>query len=216
MNECKFCGFKQTGSEWLSGVGDYNHHRTKGEDPEQYVECPMCTKILHIDYDINFEGNEDKVKEVEVKITAADLDQSKYKQFHLCPLCNRSINRSDYLREIFADEPEVEWLANLVTHYRHGHITSWNNCWGRHGSRYRGHWFGDYDEEKAKVNERAKRQLVRKGHKILLLNGITPDHFLRLQNTDPKTMLLVRKYLLPNHNNDIKRVLKKNKIKRHV
>jgi hypothetical protein len=195
MEECRYCGFKQTESEWMSSVGCYNHHRTKGQDPEKYVECPMCTRILHIDYDFEHNDEEVMIKDDAVTIAAADVDKSKYKHFHICPLCNRSINRSDYLREIFADEPEVEWLANLVTHYRHDHITSWNNCWGRHGSRYRGHWFGDYESEKSIVNERAKRQLIRKGHEILRLNGITPEHFDRLQHTSIETQAIAQKLL---------------------
>jgi len=196
MNECKFCGFKQTESEWMSSVGCYNHHhRTKGQDPEQYVECPMCTRILHIDYDFDHLNEEVMIKKDAVTIAAADVDKLKYKQFHICPLCDRSINRSDYLGEIFADEPEVEWLANLFTHYRHDHIISWNNCLGRHGSRYRGHWFGDYESEKIKVNERAKRQLIRKGHEIFRLNGVTPEHFERLQHTSIETKGVAQKLL---------------------
>ena len=83
----------------------------------------------------------------------------------------------------------------MVTHYRHNHIDSWNKCWGRHGSRYRSNWFGDYEEEKIKVNERAKRQIIRKGKDILNRLGITPDHFRRLQNTEQKTMELANKNL---------------------
>ena len=113
----------------------------------------------------------------------------------ICPLCSRKVEQSDYLNELFSEEPEVNYLAHLVTHYRHNHIASWNRCWGRHGSRYRRNWFGDYDEEKAKVNERAKRQIIRKGKVILNQVGILPEHFARLQNTEPKTMEVARKYL---------------------
>ncbi len=79
MEECKYCGFKQTESEWMSSVGCYNHHRTKGQDTEQYVECPMCMRILHIDYDFEHEEEEDIIKEVEVKIATADIDKSQLK-----------------------------------------------------------------------------------------------------------------------------------------
>ncbi len=83
----------------------------------------------------------------------------------------------------------------MITHYRHHHITSWNKCWGRHGGYYRGHWFGEYEEEKKKVNERAKRQIIRKGKKVLQEIGIKPTHFSILQNTEDKTMELALKVL---------------------
>lgn len=113
----------------------------------------------------------------------------------ICPICSRKVEQSDYLNQIFKDEPEVNYLAHMVTHYRHNHIDSWNKCWGRHGSRYRSNWFGDYDEEKKKVNERAKRQIIRKGKDILNRLGILPEHFGRLQNTEVKTLELARKNL---------------------
>lgn len=114
----------------------------------------------------------------------------------ICPICSRNVEQSDYLNQIFKDEPEVNYLAHMVTHYRHNHIDSWNKCWGRHGSRYRSNWFGDYDEEKKKVNERAKRQIIRKGKEILKRLGILPEHFGRLQNTEERTMVLARKILI--------------------
>ncbi|MCF8293345.1 MAG: hypothetical protein K9I70_06005 [Chitinophagaceae bacterium] len=113
----------------------------------------------------------------------------------ICPICSRKVEQSDYLNQIFKDEPEVNYLAHMVTHYRHNHIDSWNKCWGRHGSRYRSNWFGDYEEEKIKINERAKRQIIRKGKDILNRLGITPEHFRRLQNTEEKTMELANKNL---------------------
>jgi len=115
----------------------------------------------------------------------------------VCPICDRKVTESEYLNEIFEDLPEVNYLAHMVTHYRHNHIESWNKCWGRGGSRYRGYWFGDYDEEKKKVNERAKRQIIRKGKDVLQLIGITPEHFKQLQNTEEKTMELAKKLLVP-------------------
>lgn len=116
---------------------------------------------------------------------------------NICPICSRKVEQSDYLNQIFEGEPEVNYLAHMVTHYRHNHIESWDRCWGRGGSRYRGHWFGDYDLEKKKVNERAKRQIIRKGKDVLNQLGILPEHFERLQNTEEKTMVLARKLLVP-------------------
>lgn len=52
MEKCTHCNFAQLEDEWLGAVGLYDHGRTGYEDPGQYVECPMCSQILHIDYDI--------------------------------------------------------------------------------------------------------------------------------------------------------------------
>ena len=119
-----------------------------------------------------------------------------YLKHKICPICSTRVEQSDYLNQKFKDEPEVNYLAHMVTHYRHNHIISWNRCWDRHGSRYRSNWFGDYDEEKKKVNNRAKRQIIRKGKDILIRLGILPEHFERLQNTEEKTMVLARKTLI--------------------
>jgi hypothetical protein len=119
-----------------------------------------------------------------------------YFQNKICSICSRKVEQSGYLNQIFKDEPEVNYLANIVTHYRHNHIDSWNKCWGRHGSRYRSNWFGDYDEEKNKVNERSKRQIIRKGKDILNRLGIRPKLFEKLQNTEEKTMGLARIILI--------------------
>lgn len=111
-----------------------------------------------------------------------------------CPICLNYFPESEFLKTVFADE-RTRWLANMVTHYRHTHITSWNKCWGYGGRYYRTGWFGDYDEEKEKVNERAKRQIIRKCTKYLIFNVITVDHFLELQNTSSETVELATKKL---------------------
>jgi hypothetical protein len=116
-------------------------------------------------------------------------------ELKICPICGEMVNESKYLEERFKDTPEVNYLAHMITHYRHHHITSWNKCWGTNGGYYRGHWFGDYEEEKKKVNERAKRQIIRKGKKVLQDIGIKPFHFMELANTEDKTMELALKVL---------------------
>lgn len=49
---CKYCGFSQSVEEWMSRVGYYDHKKTSYLDSRQFVECPICEKILHIDYDL--------------------------------------------------------------------------------------------------------------------------------------------------------------------
>lgn len=112
-----------------------------------------------------------------------------------CPLCDEYFMESDYLNSVFSNKKKASWLANMVTHYRHHHITSWNKCWGKYGSRYRSNWFGDYDEEKKKVNERAKRQIVRKATSFLSYHKICINEFQLLQYNDEATLQLVQKKL---------------------
>ena len=113
----------------------------------------------------------------------------------ICPICSQKVDESYYLNNQFKEEPEVNYLAHLIKHYRHEHITYWNKCWGHNGEYYRGNWFGDYEEEKRKVNERAKRQIIRKGKTVLKKIGIKPAHFSLLANTEEKTIVLANKVL---------------------
>lgn len=110
-----------------------------------------------------------------------------------CPLCKEHFVGSEYLQTVFTDERTL-WLANMVMHYRHYHISSWNKMWGYHGYYYqRAAHFGDYDEEKKKVNERAKRQIARKCADYLIKHNVTVDIFKELQNTEEKTIEVVEK-----------------------
>lgn len=99
---------------------------------------------------------------------------------------NQYMKASEYLQEAISDG-RVRWLANMVTYYRHT-LSSWNRCWGMYGDQYRGRWFKDYEEEKAKVNERQKRKIIKLHAEFLTQNGIGVDHFEALQNTDYKTI----------------------------
>lgn len=127
--------------------------------------------------------------------------------YFYCPICNRKVLRSEYLQQQFGDT-NVGWLANMVTHYRHHHIKSWDRCWGRYGHRYRNGWFGNYDEEKENVNERAKRQIIRKGLAFLKHHQITADTFEILRNTSLGTIILAEKKLgrnkLPMSNENVR------------
>lgn len=116
------------------------------------------------------------------------------KEWDTCPICCNFIKQSEYLEMAISNE-KTRYIANLVTHYRHHHISSWNTCWSQGGRRYRADWFGDYDVEKAKVNERAKRQIIRKSFQILKEMGITPENISELENTTEETIKIAKKYL---------------------
>lgn len=102
---------------------------------------------------------------------------------------------SEYLLTVFSDD-RTRWFANMITRYRHYHVKWWDRCWGRHGGRYQGHWFGDYDEEKAKVNETAKRQIIRKCSDFIIYHDIGIEAIESLQNTGEKTLELLRKKIV--------------------
>jgi len=133
-------------------------------------------------------------------------DCHKYGTFHeevdeiveihqFCPMCNHYFKTSEYLNDIFAKDEKARWLANMVTHHRHEHISSWDSTWGRNGYANRFLSDVDYDEEKRKVNERAKRQILRKSRDYMILNGFTVEDVLKLQNTETKTIELYQKLL---------------------
>jgi hypothetical protein len=102
---------------------------------------------------------------------------------------------SEYLTSVFAENQKALWLANMITHYRHNHIEWWNKCWGRNGGRYQGNWFGEYEEEKRKVNESSKRQIIRKCRDYMIYHHIGVEVFQLLDNNDPKTLVLAEKLL---------------------
>jgi hypothetical protein len=137
---------------------------------------------------------------VEVKKTYKEMiKRNKNSYVVYCPICKKYFQGSTYLITVF-EKDKILWLANMITHYRHTHITSWNKCWGYGGGYYRQNWFGDYDTEKQKVNERAKRQIIRKCTEYLKYYGFTTDDFLKLQNTTEETVNLANKVLVYENN----------------
>ncbi len=122
-------------------------------------------------------------------------DKWVFEKTLICPHCGKKFDCSTYLAEIFESMPKVEWLANMVTHYRHDHLTSWNKCWGPGGGYYRRGWFRNYDDEKSKVNERQKRQIIRQCKQFLIDHNFTVSDFEQLQGTTDETTALAKKYL---------------------
>lgn len=110
------------------------------------------------------------------------------KHFGTCPLCGQTIRRSDHLNDVFNDKPYAEWIANLVTHYRHDHTKSWDLTItsSRYAAKNIEFQKLGYDAYKAKVNNRAKRQLMR---------GLSDSPF---TNTEVLGLLLAVKHLQQN------------------
>ena len=159
-----------------------------------------------------------KAREERKKLWKAELEEAsdtmiyrhKAKNVYTvyCPVCDVRFEGSEYLKTVFEDDREL-WLANMVMHHRHEHITSWNKCWGYGGWYYRqAAHFGTYEEEKAKVNERAKREIARKCKEYILKNNVNPSIFNKLQNTTQETLNVVEKIFEKKNKGD-----KKNKDK---
>ena len=115
------------------------------------------------------------------------------KKMIYCPICNKNFKSSSYLVNVFGQNPNTLWFANMVTHYRHEHIKSWDRCWGYGGNSYRRGWFKNYDTEKRKVNERAKRQIIRKCENFMLSKDFVADDLLVLNENSKETKDLILK-----------------------
>lgn len=111
------------------------------------------------------------------------------KGYVYCPICGSLFAPSAYLNSIFTDNPRANYLAHLTMHYRHKHINYYNK-WVHYHSYYR-----DYDKFKIVVNNRAKRNILRKCKKFLKEHKFTVRDFAALQHTDAKTLKLARKVL---------------------
>jgi hypothetical protein len=63
---------------------------------------------------------------------------------------------------------KARWIANMITHYRHIHISSWNKMWEKkNGSSYRqAAKFTDYDNEKNKGKRAGKKANCKKMYKL--------------------------------------------------
>lgn len=130
----------------------------------------------------------------EVQRAIAVIQKSEYDHYlekMICPLCQKEVKQSDYLASVINDR-RVLYLANLVTHYRHNHV-KWDKGW-KYMQRMNGsNW--DYNKAKEEHNERAKRQYIRKCYPVFKKMGIRAEHFMELQNQDPKTITLAYRYL---------------------
>ena len=82
------------------------------------------------------------------------------KELIWCPKCGKSHPYSGYLRVAFRNDLPCLHAAALVTHYRHKHVQSHDRAWQNpyYANKIPGY---DYEEYKATVNNRAKRQLIR-------------------------------------------------------
>jgi len=170
-------------------------YKTENIQVKEYeYECIECGNTFR-----RSNGNLDVYKchdcsSVDYPFSKIIVENSEIKKEQYCPICEDYFEVSKYLEDAIEHE-HVRWLANMITHYRHEHITSWNNTWnrGEYGGRYLSEF--TYEKEKIKVNERAKRQILRKCKKEMIKDGFKVEHVKQLQHTDNKTIELYEKYL---------------------
>jgi hypothetical protein len=117
-----------------------------------------------------------------------------------CPACSLSFPYHGYLKGVFHDDRPGLHAAALVTHYRHTHVRSHDRAWQspRYAAKIPNY---DYDENKAKTNNQAKRELIR-AVATHVRNGSYPESapigarelvcaFGRLQELDEETIALI-------------------------
>lgn len=124
-----------------------------------------------------------------------------YNNNFYCPICNNIFREISYFRTVFRAN-KIIWLANMVTHTRHNHIKYWDKWWSdfsvdidKYTEREK-----NYQIEKKRVNERAKRHIIRNCSDFLIKQKFTVDDFMKLQHTDFHTMELATQKLNPQHN----------------
>ena len=165
----------------------------KFEENEDLIEkcvCSRCQNTIYISY-----IDQPKFCKRCMSYDTFECEEVGSKVIHqYCPICDDFFKTSYYLEKKIKNK-HVRWLANMITHYRHEHITSWNNTWnkGQYGSIHLSQ--DTYEKEKIKVNERAKRQILRKCKNEMIKDGFMVKHVKQLQHTDNKTIELYEKYL---------------------
>ena len=122
-------------------------------------------------------------------VVVGNCESEPMLKLDMCCLCGARIG-SEFLAQVFPCNPRVYYLAVMVGHYRHNHVKYYDNGVG-YASRYH-----DYGTFKSLVNERAKRQIVRKAKQFLIDHGFTPKDFEDLPGTDPTTLALAKKLLI--------------------
>lgn len=120
------------------------------------------------------------------------VEEVKLVQNFFCPICVDFNKASEYLNSVITDKKTL-WLANMITHYRHHHISWWDKKYGRN-SVYKVQ-YGDYETEKLKVNNSTKRQILRKCLLFLNNHGFCRENFLTVKDNDQATIDLIKKLL---------------------
>lgn len=123
-------------------------------------------------------------------ITGIEHVENKYDQkYRFCPVCEGyTIEVSDYLSGLLSGR--LLFFANLITHYRHCHIASWDSMRESAGYLKASHY--NYKPVRKKANNQIKRAVLKKYHLWFKEKGFTKEDF-RLQNNDEETNEIIEK-----------------------
>lgn len=147
-------------------------------------ECYACRNDLVDDYKDN---GDQWVCDCSVWECRCEKSASIY-----CPICESYVEASAYLNSIF-NTPQQRWFASMVTHYRHHH-RAWDRSAGYLVRKY-GH--DTYERQKHRINEQAKRQIMRKAKEYMAFHGVSQAHVKALLHTTAETMKVAEKLLKP-------------------
>jgi hypothetical protein len=107
-----------------------------------------------------------------------------YDRMFYCSICKRYISCSSMLFTLYQNDARVEWLANMVTHYRHAHSKEYNKFISKPLTEI------EYIEMKPIFNETAKRQIARKCFDYMKHYNIGLRELLLLTNNTAQTVEL--------------------------
>ncbi len=123
-----------------------------------------------------------------IQLTHIDTDSYFNDKFIYCPVCDKLVCGSNYLFSVFHRDEKLNWLANIITHFRHNHHSMYNEICRTHYVNLGKY----YNSIKAEINEGIKRKIIINHAEFLIKIGVTSSHFAKLQNTKPKTIELAK------------------------
>ena len=107
-----------------------------------------------------------------------------YDRKFYCPICDRYYSCSSMLFLLYQNDGRVEWLSNMVTHYRHVHNKTYNTDVSKPLGEI------EYLEIKQGANETSKRQIARKCYEYMCSFNIGLRDLLLLTNNSAQTVEL--------------------------
>lgn len=150
------------------------------------------------------EGKTSDEQEVSEEDRFVTIDKKQVEDGYIfCPVCERDIYfYSDYLYGVFSDNLYAYLAAVLVTHYRHNHIRYYDRSWkyGSYAEKNKEYLYMTHEDYKTLVNNRAKRQIIRKIVESEQLDLQAKREMIRgfthLENNDEKVKEVMNKKLI--------------------
>ena len=146
---------------------------------DEYYDTCICGYTKQSHHDVCKECYQREIEDENRKMYGSDF----------CPICGEEFIFSSFLHGAIPNE-KTRLIANLITHYRHVHQSSWNKS-----CHYITRKYGEdtYEKCKKEHNNRAKRQIIRKAMDWIIEKNISKQDFLDLKHNDAKTIELIEK-----------------------